>query len=83
MSVELKLHLPEETFSALKMKPDEFLSQMRVAAAVKWYEQGKVSQSKASEIAGISRKDFLNALNSFGVSPFQVDENEILEEIQN
>jgi predicted HTH domain antitoxin len=55
---------------------------MRLAAAVKWYEIGKISQSKAAEIAGISRHEFLEALNDFGVSPFQVTEDELLKEIE-
>ena len=36
---------------------------MRVAAAVKWYELGKVSQGKAAEIAGLSRSAFITALS--------------------
>ncbi|MBD1211279.1 MAG: UPF0175 family protein [Dolichospermum circinale Clear-D4] len=37
---------------------------MRLAAAVKWYEVGIVSQSKGSQIAGVSRHEFLEALIS-------------------
>lgn len=53
---------------------------MRLAAAVKWYELGRVSQGKAAEIAGISRAEFLAALKSFGVSPFQYGAEEIVRE---
>jgi predicted HTH domain antitoxin len=53
---------------------------MRLAAAVKWYEIGIVSQSKAVEIAGVSRHQFLEALNRFNVSPFQVTPEELAEE---
>src|SRR6266540_690801 len=42
----------------------------RLAAAVKWYELGMISQSKAAEVAGISRQAFLEALARFKVSPF-------------
>ena len=45
---------------------------MRLAATVKWYEMGKISQSKASELNGLSRQEFLDALYRFDVSPFQV-----------
>jgi hypothetical protein len=48
-----------------------------LAAAVKWYELGMVSQSKAAEIAGLSRSEFISELACFSVSPFQYDADEI------
>jgi predicted HTH domain antitoxin len=53
---------------------------MRLAAAVKWYELGLVSQSKASEIAGISREAFLSALYRFRVTPFQYSVDDLVNE---
>lgn len=55
---------------------------MRLAAAVKWYEMGILSQSKAAEVAGISRSEFLSALVRFGVSPFQYSAEEIVAEVR-
>jgi predicted HTH domain antitoxin len=52
---------------------------MRLAAAVKWYEIGLISQSKAAEIGGMSRIDFLQSLARFQVSPFQETPEELLE----
>jgi hypothetical protein len=40
-----------------------------------------ISQSKAAEIAGISRQGFLQACDRFGVSPFQTTPEELLEEV--
>jgi predicted HTH domain antitoxin len=39
-----------------------------------------VSQAKAAEIAGLSRAEFLGALDRFGVSPFQSSLEELIEE---
>lgn len=79
-SVQLTLELPQNVFSALRKEPEAFLREMRLAAAVKWYELEEISQSKAAEIAGISRAEFLTALTRFGVSPFQVTADELLQE---
>lgn len=79
--VEVKLNLPESVFSVTRSTPDEFVQEMRLAAAVKWYEVGTVSQSKAAEIAGISRQAFLDALIRFEVSPFQTTPDELTEEL--
>jgi len=71
MGVQLTIDLPENAFSALRLRPEIFVHEMRLAAAVKWYEIGKISQSKAAELAGVSSHEFLEALGRFQVSPFQ------------
>ena len=83
MSVALKLDMPEGVFSAVRKNPVEFVAEMRLAAAVKWYEMGLVSQEKAAEIAGLGRTDFILSLARFKVSPFQYTADEIEEELHN
>ena len=78
--IQIQLNLPESAFSALRSSPDEFAQELLIAAVVKWYEVGIISQSKAAEIAGISRQAFLQALNRFEVSPFQTAPEELIEE---
>lgn len=82
-TVQLTLELPQDIFSALRQEPEAFLREMRLAAAVKWYETEQISQSNAAEIAGISRAEFLAALSRFGVSPFQITADELISEVNN
>jgi len=51
---------------------------MRLAAAMKWYELGKISQERAARVAGLSRSAFVEAMVHFSVSPFQEDAEDIL-----
>jgi len=80
MSVRVSVELPDGVFSALRTTPELFVKEMRLAAAIKWYELGLVSQSKGAEIAGVTRHEFLDALGRFGVSPFQVTPEQLAEE---
>lgn len=82
-TIQLTLELPEDVFSALRQEPEQFLREMRLAAAIKWYENQRISQGKASEIAGVSRVEFLEALARYDVSPFQITADELINEVMN
>lgn len=74
--------LPTSAFSALRLSPNEFAREMRIAACVQWYAQGLVSQEKAAEIAGLDRAGFLEELFRRKVAACQVTFEELLEEIE-
>jgi len=73
---------PTTVFSALRKAPEEFASEMRLAAAIHWYSQGMVSQGKAAEIAGVSRVEFLEELFRRKIPAVQVTLEELREELR-
>jgi len=79
---QLTLEMPEEALATLHQAPREFTQELRIAAAVKWYELGKVSQGRGAEIAGLTRAKFIDALSRYQVSPFQYTAEEIAEELR-
>jgi predicted HTH domain antitoxin len=54
-----------------------------MAAAAKLYELGKLSSGRAAELAGVSRVSFLKALSRYGVSIFDLTEEELEEDLRN
>ncbi|HOP48981.1 MAG TPA: UPF0175 family protein [Desulfobacteraceae bacterium] len=77
----LNMEVPDKIFAALRVGPDEFTREMRLAAAASWYEQGKASQEVAARIAGLSRTDFLLALAKMGKDSFKVDFDDLDREL--
>ena len=71
MPKTVTLELPDDAFSALRASPEEFGQELRLAAAIKWFEMERISQGKAAELAGLSRAAFIEALSRYGVSPIQ------------
>ncbi len=61
---------------------DEFAAQLRLAAAIFWYERGLISQGKGAAIAGLTRAGFIQALNDAKVSPLQVTAEELKAELE-
>lgn len=78
---EITINLPEEVLSARRLPPEEFVSDMRLAAAIYWYQKDEISQEKAASVAGLNRRDFLAALAREKVDVFTVDFNDLQREL--
>ena len=48
--------MPDHAFLGLRKLSEGLASDLRLVAAVKWYESGTVGQREAAEITGLSRK---------------------------
>ena len=57
--VQMTIEMPEEALAALRKDPENFARELRLAAAVKWYELKMLSQERAAKVAGLSRAEFL------------------------
>lgn len=80
--VQVTLEFPEGALAAVRQDPAGFGRALRLAAAVKWYELGEISQGRAAEIAGVSRAEFLDACSRYRVSPFQYAPEEAVAEAE-
>ena len=67
--------------SALRAGPRQLADEVKMAAVVQWYAEGRISQAKGAEILGLSRAGFLNELWHRRVPAVQVDIDELREEL--
>lgn len=82
MNITLQMELPESIFAVLHQNQEELVNMVKLCAAVKLYELRRLSQEKAAELAGMTRGEFLLALNEFKVTPYQYTAQDILTEVR-
>ena len=78
----LKMKYPSKFENAVHMTKDEMEHHIRLMAALKMFELGKISSGKAAELAGMSRIEFLETCGRYSVSPFNYSAQEAEEELK-
>lgn len=74
--------LPENFEQAVSLTREEVDQQVRLMAALKMFELGKISSGKAAELAGMSRVEFLDACGRYRVSVFNYSPEELEKELR-
>jgi predicted HTH domain antitoxin len=79
----IQIQIPEEILISLKETPESISHELAMLAAVKLFEMGKLSSGRAAQLANMSRVGFLIALGRYQVSPFQLTDEDLDQDIQN
>ena len=77
---ELTVTVPDASLAALNVPPEHAAEELRMLAAVKLYEMGRLSTGAAAEFAGIPKPVFLERLGGYGVPVFDMTEEEFEQE---
>ncbi len=77
MTNQVILDIPNETLLALKVSPEAAGGAVRMAAAAKFFELGRLSSGAAAQLAGVPRTVFLMRLADYGVDTFRLTEEEL------
>jgi predicted HTH domain antitoxin len=70
---QIIINVPEKILLAEKTDESSFARELRILAAVKLYELGRLSSGRAAELAGMPRVEFLLELGRYKVFPFEAE----------
>lgn len=73
----------DEVLISLKETAESFKHQLALAAAMKFYELGRLSSGRAADLAGMSRVEFLHRAAEFGVPAWELTEEQVREDLRN
>ena len=71
------IEIPEQVLETEHTDEASFAREMKLLAAIKLYELGRLSSGRAAELAGIPRVDFLLALGKYHVFALQAELDEL------
>ena len=84
MDNNTNISLPEEILLSLRESSDNIVKDMKQTVAVKYYKERKLSLGQCSELAEMTKEDFIYLLSINKISIFNFeDDNELLEDIKN
>ena len=75
------IELPQGVLEPLAPTPEAAAQELRLAAAIELYREGRISQGQGALIAGLSRARFLDELFRAKVPACQVTVDELMEEV--
>jgi predicted HTH domain antitoxin len=80
---QILLDIPEDSLLALRVSADEMGEELRMAAAAKLFEIGRLSSGAAAELAGVPKPLFLTKLGDYGVVTFRQTKDELRRDLEN
>jgi predicted HTH domain antitoxin len=82
MSSTVTIEVPDEAVKFLGETESQFAREVLVAAVLRWFEEGRLSQGQSATILGMKRGEFFNLLDDRKVSPVQMTVGELEEDFR-
>ena len=73
----ITIECPDAVLISLKEDADSFRRELALAAAMKFFELGRLSSGRAAELAGLTRVAFLQRAAEFKVPAWDLTDDEL------
>ena len=67
----------------LRVRPEQLPQELREAAVLRWFEEGRLSQGQAAALLRVTRGEFFDLLSAHRVSPVQMTTADLDEDFRN
>ena len=82
MTETMTFEVSQDVLASLKMGIQDVVQQIRLVAAIAYFQEKKLSLGKAAELAGCNRLVFMDILAQKGMVIFDYDESVVESEFQ-
>ena len=79
---QIVLEISDQSLKVLSSSPEAAGKELRLAAAMKLYEIGRLTSGGAAELAGIARVEFLAKLHDYNIPAFRLTDDELREDVE-
>ena len=77
----MTIEIPENVLVGSGQSTEDFAKEAKLLLFAKLFDLGRISSGKAAELCGMTRIDFLLAVGKLGISPVQLDADELKREL--
>ena len=81
MTETITLEVPQDLLAALKIGVSDLGRNIRLLAAIAYFQEKKLSLGKAAQLAGMNRLEFMDVLAEKGIVVFDYDESVLSSEL--
>lgn len=67
---------------AINVRPESLPTEVREAAVLRWFEEGRLSQGQAATALGLLRGEFFDLLTAHRISPVQMTIDDLDDEFR-
>jgi len=80
--VNLKISIPDSVLLSTRQSSVQFEAEAKIAIAIKFYRDEKLSLGQAAELAGFAELDFIKLLGQYGISVFRFEDGELEKDLE-